>query len=240
MKRIAVVLAAALVVFVGAACRSAAATLNHVGIVVPDMAKAASDFRAAGFSVGPVSSISPGVVHAPIPFADGTYFELLAASRRTPEDSDIFDAAKHGPGALFAGFQVSNINMQRSQLIARGFRMDPVEARPFGWTLSFSEPAGVMEPFFYITYHRSVAHFRQTYGKYMKHRNGATSLRAIKLGVRKPEDAGPRFALAFLTAALAVQAEGNEERIMQVEVGTSTPAMRGKTIQVDGLQILFR
>ncbi len=53
--------------------------LDHVVIVVADLARAVADYEALGFTVAPGGEHADGRTHnALIPFADGTYIELIA------------------------------------------------------------------------------------------------------------------------------------------------------------------
>jgi hypothetical protein len=53
--------------------------IDHVVIVVRDLAQASADFAAAGFTVTPGGEHADGATHnALIPFADGAYIELIA------------------------------------------------------------------------------------------------------------------------------------------------------------------
>src|SRR5260370_21307777 len=53
--------------------------LDHSVIVVRDLASAMRDYTALGFTVTPGGTHADGLTHnALIPFADGSYFELLA------------------------------------------------------------------------------------------------------------------------------------------------------------------
>lgn len=59
-------------------------SLDHVIIVVSDLGLAADQFKLAGFSVQPGGVHTGNLTHnALIPFADGTYLELLATTRRS-------------------------------------------------------------------------------------------------------------------------------------------------------------
>src|SRR5258706_988382 len=53
--------------------------LDHSVIVVRDLASAVRDYTALGFTITPGGTHADGLTHnALIPFADGSYFELLA------------------------------------------------------------------------------------------------------------------------------------------------------------------
>src|SRR5919199_6304734 len=53
--------------------------LDHVVVVVPDLEQAIADYSALGFTVSPGGEHADGRTHnALIPFADGSYVELIA------------------------------------------------------------------------------------------------------------------------------------------------------------------
>lgn len=55
--------------------------IDHIVIWVDDLAAASSQFATAGFTVTPGGSHPTGTHNALIPFADGTYLELIAVER---------------------------------------------------------------------------------------------------------------------------------------------------------------
>src|SRR5947207_2357153 len=60
--------------------------IDHVVILVNDLASAISDYAELGFTVIPGGEHADGFTHnALIPFADGTYLELIAFKRPAPE-----------------------------------------------------------------------------------------------------------------------------------------------------------
>jgi hypothetical protein len=60
--------------------------LDHLVILVRDLAEAVEDYEAIGFDVSPGGEHTDGATHnALVSFADGTYLELLAFQREAPE-----------------------------------------------------------------------------------------------------------------------------------------------------------
>lgn len=55
--------------------------IDHIAIVVHDLAAAGTAFEQAGFTVTPGGSHPTGTHNALIPFADGTYLELIAVEK---------------------------------------------------------------------------------------------------------------------------------------------------------------
>lgn len=59
--------------------------IDHLVILVSDLAEAIEDYEALGFHVAPGGEHTDGATHnALISFADGTYLELLAFRRDAP------------------------------------------------------------------------------------------------------------------------------------------------------------
>jgi catechol 2,3-dioxygenase-like lactoylglutathione lyase family enzyme len=59
--------------------------IDHIVILVNDLQQASEDYRALGFTVTPGGEHTGGETHnALIPFADGSYFELIAFKREAP------------------------------------------------------------------------------------------------------------------------------------------------------------
>src|SRR3954447_13472101 len=57
-------------------------SIDHIVILVRDLAQAIADYERLGFTVTPGGTHSGGVTHnALISFADGTYFELIAFTK---------------------------------------------------------------------------------------------------------------------------------------------------------------
>ncbi len=60
--------------------------IDHVVILVKDLAQATADYTELGFTVVPGGEHSDGASHnALIAFADGSYIELFAFKREAPE-----------------------------------------------------------------------------------------------------------------------------------------------------------
>lgn len=70
--------------------------IDHIVILVRDLAQASADYARAGFTVTPGGEHTGGATHnALIAFADGTYFELIAFKEPIPP-------AQHRWGARLA------------------------------------------------------------------------------------------------------------------------------------------
>ena len=66
-------------------------SIDHILVLVRDLAAASADYAAAGFTVTPGGVHADGTTHnALIPFADGTYLELIAPTRGDRLPDEVF------------------------------------------------------------------------------------------------------------------------------------------------------
>jgi len=218
-----------------------AATLTHVIILVRDMQTGRHAFAAAGFNLGPTNPISRGLLHAVIPFRDGTFLELIAALPHSSYAKDVGKYVKHGDVLSSAGFEVANVYAEAAALRARGFRVDPLERSPHWIDLSFSEPAGMLEPFFLYQY-------RGDYGtralrKYARLAEsqpyGAIGIRGIDVAVEPGQKAEATYAAAGLRGVTAVERGAGDATITVVSLATSDPRRKGTMMLIDRCRIRY-
>src|SRR5919197_4046420 len=68
-----------------------ALALDHIVILVGDLSAASADYTALGFTVAPGGEHADGLSHnALIPFADGSYLELISFRGPVPEDHPFY------------------------------------------------------------------------------------------------------------------------------------------------------
>jgi catechol 2,3-dioxygenase-like lactoylglutathione lyase family enzyme len=234
------IVAFAITIALALAGRAEAATPNHVVIVVRNLETARHRFEAAGFAVARSEPISKGFAHALVPFRDGSYLELISASVRTPDNAGIYDAQPYGDRPVGIGFEVSDIARERAQLLARRFRVEPVSSAPYWSTMSFSEPAGVLEPFFYIQYaHSGAAYFHRYYTKLLQQPNGASGFTGVDVAVEPGTHASAIFERAGLEGAVAIENGAGDPKIVAIRLRTANAAFSGRTVDVDGCKIIF-
>ena len=217
------------------------ATPNHVVVAVSDMPAARRAFAAAGFRDSDEERADQTYTHAIVPFADGTYLELLRAPRRTPDDAQFYDfARRHEGAAIAAGYEVADISAQRRALVRAGFAMEPLDRQTYWTDLSFAESQTLLGPFFYIQYvHNTIAYFHRRFPALLKQTNGATGLRGIDLAVEPGQGAARSYAAAGLLRTMAIEDGAGDPRIVLIRIATSSPALRGTTIAVEGCRIAF-
>jgi hypothetical protein len=216
-----------------------AATLTHAIVIVRNIETGRQSFKAAGFRVEPARPLEGGLVHAVVPFADGTFLELIAAPVRTAYSAEVYDLTRYRDATTAAGFEVADVYRERARLIAEGFRVDPISVSPHWWDLDFSEPAGVLEPFFLYQYHDLPAGMARRYAPFTHHPNGATSLRGLDVAAEPGSHAASIYAKVGLNHVSATELGAGDPRIVLVRVATSDRMRKGQTIQVDGCRIRF-
>jgi hypothetical protein len=97
-------------------------SIDHILVFVRDLAAASTDYAAAGFTVTPGGAHADGATHnALIPFADGTYLELLAPTRRDrlPDDERRFRRQK-GEGLLQYALRADDLGVEAARLRSLG------------------------------------------------------------------------------------------------------------------------
>lgn len=96
--------------------------IDHILILVHDLTAASTDYAAAGFTVTPGGVHADGATHnALIPFADGTYLELIAPTRRDRLPDDEFGRRLHrGEGLLHYALGVDDLGVETTRLRSMG------------------------------------------------------------------------------------------------------------------------
>lgn len=99
-----------------------ARTIDHILILVRDLTAASTDYAAAGFTVTPGGVHADGATHnALIPFADGTYLELIAPTRRDRLPDDEFgQRLRRGEGLLHYALGADDLGAEAARLRSMG------------------------------------------------------------------------------------------------------------------------
>ena len=227
--------------FAAIAAPAQAARLTHVVILVRDVQAARRAFTDAGFKIQPTTALSRGLVHAVIRFRDGTFLELIGALPHTPGAADLSNFVRFGDAVSGAGFEVSNVYAERALLRARGFRIDSPQVSPHWVDLSFSEPAGILEPFFLYQYRGDYAKraARMYTALALSQPDAAIGIRGIDVAVEPGLHAAATYAAAGLRGVTAIESGAGDARIVLVRIATFDPQRRGTTIVVDRCRIRF-
>ncbi len=172
--------------------------LDHVVLAVADLVQAAADYQALGFTVTEGGEHPGGVSYnALIPFADGSYVELIAFHRPAPAHRwwRILDAAGEG----FVDYAVlpadigPDIAAVRSRGLAYGDPETGGRTRPDGVELAWSTawPPGPDLPFF--CFDLTPRSYRVPDCDARTHANGVTGIAAIDLAARDPAATAARL-----------------------------------------------
>lgn len=117
--------------------------IDHIVVVVRDLARASDDFARAGFTVVPGGDHVGGVTHnALISFADGTYFELIAFKQLDrPQAHKWWPRLELGEGLTDYALGSDDLTADAARIRERGLLVDgPVDGgrlRPDGQRLAW-------------------------------------------------------------------------------------------------------
>lgn len=117
--------------------------IDHVVVVVQDLASAVADYQRAGFTVTPGGEHVGGDTHnALIPFGDGTYFELIAFKEpRRPQEHRWWPRLSRGEGLVDYALLSSDLDAEAARLRDNGMSftgpVDGGRARPDGQLLAW-------------------------------------------------------------------------------------------------------
>lgn len=168
--------------------------IDHLVIVVSDLDQAARDFGDLGFTVVPGGRHPVGSHNVLIPFADGSYVEIIAFYRKAA-DHRWWDPLQDGERLVDYCLQTDDLRGDTNKLRAAGVEIkDPVpwsRTRPDGyelkWLLSLAGRG-----------HRGVAPFliedvtprQERIPQQFNHHNGASGIAKLTLAVAERVQAG--------------------------------------------------
>lgn len=117
--------------------------LDHIPVVVTDLQKAQSDFRAMGFAIKPGRFHADGIRNAHIKFPDGTEIELITAPKAVDELTTEYRAKMaKGEGPVYFGLYSTDPAAVRERLNALRVRVQDDDG-----VFTFS-PASPLHPLF--------------------------------------------------------------------------------------------
>src|SRR5438034_11815984 len=100
-------------------------SIDHVVIVVSDLASAISNYAALGFTVVPGGEHADGLTHnALIAFSDGAYIELIAFKGEPPEGHLFGRAVKWGGGLVAYALLPTDIKRTIAEAKATGLQIE--------------------------------------------------------------------------------------------------------------------
>ena len=177
--------------------------IDHIVIAVRDLDLAMADYTAAGFTVAPGGEHTNGTTHnALIPFADGSYFELIAWKRPDePLGTTWWHRFQAGEGVIDFALRTDDLDAEVDRLRAAGMNVPEPQAggrtRPdgqrVGWrNLQFGEGSAPSLPFYcHSTNDRSL---RVPGGAAAVHANDVTGIVGVTIGVSNLPQASRDFA----------------------------------------------
>lgn len=163
--------------------------IDHIVIAVHDLDTASAAFASAGFTVTPGGAHPTGTHNALIPFADGSYLELIAIQDAAlAKDHPWFEkmAGKQGYVTFAVGADPLDYELERlaSLGIAAVDRKDGARLRPDGQQLAWqsaalqSDPPVVLPFLIQDVTDRSL---RVPGGKEAEHKNGVTGTTGLTI-----------------------------------------------------------
>lgn len=183
--------------------------LDHAVIAVHDLDAAIRDYRRLGFTVTPGGMHANRATHnALVPFANGTYLELLAATGEPPVPGriDFSPLLRHGEGLAGFALRAADLETETARLRAAGFAVGesiPGERRRQDGTLVQWKLALLDDGFTPFLLQDVTPHDRRipTDPAVTTHANTATGLVGVELAVHDLSQAKARYARLLGVAA---------------------------------------
>lgn len=203
--------------------------IDHVVVLVHDLARASEDYTSLGFTVVPGGEHADGATHnALVSFADGSYIELIAFRRPAPGH---FFHREHGleglvTFALLPGNTSEDIEAARQRGLdingpTSGGRVRP-DGRELRWELGRSSTPDL--PF--LCGDVTPREWRVPGGEATVHTNGTTGIATVTVAVNDIEESARRYrALLGTEPALRVTQEQPFAHVAAFHVGEATIAL---------------
>lgn len=172
--------------------------LDHVVLVARDLAAATADHRRRGFTVTPGGEHADGVTHnALIPFADGSYVELVAFRDLARSiDHRLWKIAADGGG--LAAFALLSDDLAADAAALGDLVTHPPtpggRIRPDGVEIKW-RTARLAAPLPFVIEDITARELRVPGGAAAEHANGATGIASVVIGAVDIGDAEWRYAM---------------------------------------------
>ncbi len=172
--------------------------IDHLVILVPDLATGIRDYEGLGFTVIPGGEHPGGTHNALIAFADGAYIELIAfQDSGTPSQHRWRRFLDGGGGLIDFAIGSTNLAADVARLTGEGLAYEPMDgarARPDGvqlqWRSASVSPAG---QFPFIIEDVTARGLRVPSGEATRHANGVTGVLSLTIAVGDLAAAKERF-----------------------------------------------
>lgn len=182
--------------------------IDHVVILVQDLAAASVDYAALGFTVAPGGQHTDGATHnALVALADGSYFELLAFRRPAPEHR-WWGSVAGGEGLIDFALVPDDVAALIAGARGRGLALDGPHPggrqRPDGQQVAWQIGLAPTPDLPFLCADVTPRELRVPPGPARRHANGATGIAEVTVVVRDLEASVGRYA-ALLGAAPAAR-----------------------------------
>jgi catechol 2,3-dioxygenase-like lactoylglutathione lyase family enzyme len=184
--------------------------IDHVVILVQNLAAAATDYAALGFTVAPGGQHTDGATHnALVTFADGSYIELLAFLRPAQEHR-WWRQVPDGEGLIDFALVPDDIAAVIEAARGRGLPIDGPHPggrqRPDGQRVAWQTGLPPSPDLPFLCADVTARELRVPPGPARRHPNGATGIAEVTVAVRDLEASAARYT-ALLGGPPAARAE---------------------------------
>lgn len=172
--------------------------IDHVVILVRDLQSAIDDYQALGFTVTPGGEHADGSTHnALIPFADGSYFELIAFKRDAPHHRWWKHVAR-GEGLIDFALLPSDTATDIAAMSERGLHYEGPTAggrtRPDGQRLEWQTGLPTSSGLPFLCGDVTPRDLRVPGGAARSHPNGVSGISGITVAVDDADEAAKQYA----------------------------------------------
>lgn len=172
-------------------------SIDHVVILVNDLAAASADYTSLGFNVVPGGEHADGATHnALISFADGSYLELFAFRREAPNHR-WWRYAALGEGLVDFALLPSDITRDVTAIGERGLAFQgPVQGgriRPDGQQIGWQTAMAPSRDLPFLCADVTPRSLRVPEGEATEHPNGATGISYLTVAVADLEASAGRY-----------------------------------------------
>lgn len=204
--------------------------LDHVVILVRDLAVAVADYEALGFRVTPGGTHADGLTHnALVSFADGAYLELLAFTGEAPGHRwwrHVADGEGLIDFALLPGQIEADVAAARARGLALTGPRPGGRDRPDGVRLEWQTAFGDSPDLPFLCGDVTARELRVPQGEAWRHSNGVTGVFRVTVAVRDLEASAARYS-ALLGLAPIVEPHRRLFKLGASYLALQTPGADG-------------
>lgn len=176
-------------------------SIDHIVILVADLAQATTDYTALGFTVVPGGEHTGGVSHnALIAFQDGSYIELIAFLGPIPHDH-FFYREGVTEGLITYALLPSDIEADVAEIRARGLAYEGPRPggrlRPDGQRIEWQIATPPSRDLPFLCFDLTPRALRVPQGEAQVHANGATGIHSLTIDVNDLDRSIERYEVLF-------------------------------------------